>query len=288
MKNETKNTYEARINKTLDYIQKHLHDDISLDVLAKVSFFSPYHFHRIFSGMVGETLGEYIRRLRLERAAIDISQTSRKITDIAFDAGYETVESFGRAFSSKFKVTPNAYRKQRIKTNSEKFKRFNKNINIGDSIMEEVKIIQQQALKVAYVRNIGPYITCEKAWNTLCSWACPKGLFSPSTKILGLCYDDPDVTPADKIRYDACITIEEDIKTEGEIKIQEIPEGEYACVTHTGPYTELKDIYIQLCGKWLPASGREMKHAPSMEIYLNDPKSTPPKDLKTQILLPLK
>lgn len=288
MKTDTIKTYEERITLVLNYIQDHLYEDINLDTLASISYFSPYHFHRIFKGMVGETVGEYTRRLKLERAAIDLSQTSKRVTDIAFEANYETVESFSRAFAGQFKLTPNLFRKERMKFNEHKAQLFHNKILKGEKNMLDVKIIKKETQKVAYVRHIGPYTSCEKAWKTLCEWACPKGLFGPNTQTIGLCYDDPEVTPADKIRYDACITIEQDIDTEGEIKVQEIPEGEYATVIHTGPCSELKDTYSELCGQWLPASGREMKHAPSIEIYLSDFHKTPPEKQQTQIMLPLK
>lgn len=288
MKSETKKTYAERINKVLNYIQNHLTEDINIEILSNIAHFSPYHFHRIFRGMVGETVGQYTKRLRLERAAIDISQTSRRITDIAFEANYETLESFCRAFTNQFKLTPKAYRKERIKTIDSKLKIFNTNISKGDISMLDVKIIKMEVKKVIYVRHIGPYTKCEKAWKTLCEWACPKNLFTPKTQMIGLCYDDPDITPEEKIRYDACITIDKDIEVAGEIKLQEIPAGNYASVIHTGPYTELKDTYIHLYGKWLPQSGKEIRHAPSMEIYLNDPHTTKPSDLETQILLPIR
>lgn len=291
MKDQTKATYQERILKVLLYIQEHLYDEISLEQLAFIACFSPYHFHRIFSGIVGETLAEHVRRLRLERAAGILVQTQRSITDIGFEAGYENTESFIRAFGERFGTSPSDYRKS--KTNSK-----NKN-NIKDAhkiygmkegkggTIVDVKIKRLESRKVVFVRHIGPYNQCGAAWQKLCSWAGPKRLIGFTAKFIGLSYDDPEVTPTEKIRYDACITVKKDVQPEGEIGVQDIPAGDYAVTIHKGPLEKLSETYIQLCGKWLPQSGRELKNAPSVEIYLTNPQRTKPQKMKVEIQLPL-
>ncbi len=91
---------------------------------------------------------------------------------------------------------------------------------------------------MAFVRHTGPYNECGAAWEKLCSWAEAKGLFGPNTQLLGLCYDDPEVTPPEKIRYDACLTIDTDVRPEGEVGVQEIPGGRYAVTLHQGAFGE--------------------------------------------------
>lgn len=153
--------------------------------------------------------------------------------------------------------------------------------------MLEVKIEKLEAQKVAFVRHVGPYNECEHAWGKLCSWAGPKGLLTSETKYLGLCYDDPEVTPKDKIRYDACITVGANVEPENYVDIQEVEAGEYAVTLHKGPFEKLAQTYAELFGKWLANSGREAKHAPSIELYLNDPKTTSPEKLEILIQIPL-
>ena len=106
--------------------------------------------------------------------------------------------------------------------------------------------------------------------------------------MLGISHDDPDVTPADKLRYDACITVDGSFETEGEIGSQEVAGGEYAIITHKGPYDGLKETYRAIFGEWLPSSGREPRDIPCFEMYMNDPKDTPPEKLVTEIYIPLK
>lgn len=102
-----------------------------------------------------------------------------------------------------------------------------------------------------------------------------------------ICHDDPEVTPPDKIRYDACIPVGNTFEATGHVGVQGIAGGEYAVYTHRGPYSQLGESYAKLCGQWLPASGREPGSTPCFEIYRNSPQNTPPDQLITDIYLPL-
>ena len=151
----------------------------------------------------------------------------------------------------------------------------------------DVRIEKIEPIRVASVRHVGPYDDCDPAWQTLCTWAGPRGLFGPKTTVIGICYDDPEVTPPEKLRYDASIIVDDTVEPEGEVNIQVIPGGDYAVVTHKGPYTKLAETYSQLLGEWAPQSGRVVKDAPSFDIYRNAPDKTPPEELITDIYVPL-
>ena len=151
----------------------------------------------------------------------------------------------------------------------------------------DVRIEKIEPMKVAFVRNIGPYEECEVAWKKLCDWAGPRGLFGPKTDMLGISYDNPEVTPPEKIRYDACISVDDTVQPEGEVGIQEIRGGEYAVTTHKGPYGKLAETYSRLFGEWASQSGRVLSSGPCLEFYRNDPGRTPPEELITDIYVPL-
>lgn len=288
MRDATKENYHERILKVLLYIQNHLYEPMNIEDLAAVAYFSPYHFHRVFRGMVGETLAEHVRRLRLERAAGVLVRTERSVTDLAFEAGYENVESFTRAFAERFGQNPSEYRKNKtqipVTAETDYTVLFKPN---GDLIMLQAEIKDIPARKVAFVRHVGPYAKCGAAWETLCKWAGPKWLLGPKTQFIGLSYDDPEITPPEKIRYDACITLKKDVAAAGQVGVQEIAGGTYAVTLHVGPLEKLTQTYAQFCGQWLPQSGYELKNAPSVEIYLDNPDKTPPEKLRVEIQLPL-
>jgi AraC family transcriptional regulator len=138
------------------------------------------------------------------------------------------------------------------------------------------------------MRHVGPYGDVGATWDKLLTLLGKEGLLGGGSLFLGICHDDPEVTPQDKIRYDACASVDETFVPAGEIAVQVIPGGEYAVTTHFGPYQKLGETYTQLLGQWLPRSGRELRATPCFEIYLNDPQSTDPEDLLTDIYAPLK
>ena len=91
--------YSARINRVIDYIEENISHSLSLTELSNVAHFSPFHFHRIFSGMVGETLNTFIQRIRLEKAATKLILNPKKaVTEIALECGFSSSPSFARAF----------------------------------------------------------------------------------------------------------------------------------------------------------------------------------------------
>src|SRR5205085_7515802 len=99
------------------------------------------------------------------------------------------------------------------------------------------------------------------------------------TLVLGVCWDDPEVCPEDKLRFDCCVTVAEGVTGEGEIGTQTIAGGEYAMVTHCGPYAGLEEAYRYLFGTWLPESGREPSDAPPFEVYHRASCETPAEEL---------
>lgn len=150
----------------------------------------------------------------------------------------------------------------------------------------EIKTIEP--MRVAFMRHVGPYSEVSVTWDKLCTWMGKEGLLGGGAVLLGICHDDPEVTPPEKIRYDACVTVDQDFAPTGEIGVQVVAGGEYAVTTHFGPYNKLGETYSNIMGQWLPRSGRELGATPCFEIYLNDPQSTEPEDLLTDIYVPLK
>ncbi len=297
MKDQTRQSYRERILRVLVYIQTHLDEALELDTLATVAHFSPYHFHRIFRGMVGESVLQHIRRLRLERAAMRLTLSESPVTRVAFEAGYETHEAFTRAFRDHFDASPTEYRQTRRAAmlrpspsgvHYEESGRVDEFQCAAWEVSEmTVRIQSVPETRVLFLRHVGPYMAVGDAWSRLCGWAGPRGLLGPQTVMIGVCHDAPGVTDPDKIRYDACITVGPAATPEGNIGEQTVGGGEYAVYQHVGPYETLGYSYSRLCGGWLPGSGRELRASPPLEFYRNSPMNTTPDKLITDIYLPL-
>jgi len=104
--------YKTRINRVFEYIDQNLESNLSLKSVSEVAFFSPFHFHRIFKFITGETLNEYITRKRIEKSALDLLHKNITSTEIAHSYGFSDNSSFSRAFKKYFKVSPTEFKKQ--------------------------------------------------------------------------------------------------------------------------------------------------------------------------------
>lgn len=110
MSNETRNNYINRIIVVINFIEKNLEQELSLKCLSKMACFSPFHFHRSFLAITGETLNAFITRKRIEKiAALLLTGTRDHLTDLAFKYGFNSANSFSRAFKKFYGVTPTAF-----------------------------------------------------------------------------------------------------------------------------------------------------------------------------------
>ena len=254
--------YRSRINRVIDYIEANIARELSLKELAGVAHFSPYHFHRIFGAMVGETLNGFIKRIRLEKAATKLVTNPKKsITEIAFECGFSSSSVFARAFKDSFGMSASHWRgggharySKGGKTEgkeSQALSNLEQDFDVepfytqditklewrvkmkNKDIQANVEVKDMPEMHVAYVRHIGPYKGDQELFaglfNKLMAWAGPRGLLRfPETKVLSVYYDDPEVTDESRLRVDACITVPADTKVEGEIGKSTIPAGKYA------------------------------------------------------------
>jgi AraC family transcriptional regulator len=276
-------TYRQRILAVQRFIQEHLDEELSLERLARVAHFSPYHFHRIFKALVGEGVYEHVRRLRLETAAQALRSSDRSVLRIALDSGYGTHEAFTRAFRQQFGVSPTRFRNGRQPTSRKK----ETQPMTALASTPAVSIEQVPSRRVAFLRHLGPYKEVGPTFDRLLGWARPRGLMRPGTDVLSISHDDPEVTPADKIRCDCCITVGESFQPQDDVGVQTIEGGEYAIVHHRGPSSDLHDVMRWLFGVWLPSSGREPRHAPLYSICNDNPETMPPEQFRIDIYVPL-
>lgn len=288
--------YKASMRTVLNHIQARLDETLTLDELAALASLSPYHFHRVFRGMLGEPLAAHVRRLRLERAAHQLKSTDRQVIEVGLDAGYDSHEAFTRAFKAAYGMNPSAFRKSRgtmtLLPNPagvhyrptaplRDFRTLNRRLNM------KVEKQDLPPLRVAFVRHTGPYAQCGDAWNLLCSWMGKEGYLGAGCRFIGVSYDDPEVTPPEQIRYDACIVVDDDFVAPAEvgIQVQTLPGGAYACTTHHGPYEKFNDTYSRLMGQEIPRLGWKLRDEPCLEFYLNSPEDTPPAELLTDVFV---
>jgi AraC family transcriptional regulator len=317
--------YIARINRVIDHIDRHLDADLTLAGLADVACFSRFHFHRIFSALVGETVGDYLKRVRLQNAAMRLVNNPREsVTDIALACGFSSPSVFARAFKERFGVSASAWRAAggrpptaRIRHDGQRnggaLDRNDRRAdrNPGDAENGEgfhprdypdgtrrnemavqavsIEVQDLPELHVAYVRHIGPYHQIGQAFGRLMRWAGPRGLLKfPETRSLAVYRDSPDVTDERKLRSDACITVPEGTKVDGEVGLMTIPGGTFVVGRYEIGADQFGQAWDALMGGWLPDSGYQPDDRMCYEVYLNDPDQHPQKKFIIDICEPIK
>jgi AraC family transcriptional regulator len=264
--------YAARVERVHAYLAEHLDGDIDLDRLADVACFSPFHFHRIYHALLGETVAESVRRLRLHRAALDLLAHRLPIAQIAARAGYGSQAAFTRAFGVAYGTPPAAYRAG----------------SAAGYAAAAVDIRTCAAVDVMARRHVGDYATIGTTFELLNATAIGRGWVTEPSRYFGLYYCDPAATPAAALRSDACVSAPPGpTADDDDLRRVTIEGGRYAVLLHVGPYAELHRAYTWLYREWLPASGEDPADRPCVEEYLNNPRQVPASELRTEIWLPL-
>jgi AraC family transcriptional regulator len=292
--------YIARINKVIDYIENNLEKNFTLDELARVANFSKFHFHRIFYSFIGETLFQFIQRIRLERSAIAlVIYPHKSVTEIAMDSGFSSSSAFARRFKDHFKMSATAWRRQKIwhesnlgqsKSNTgQQLRNLEKEIPRSSIYIDytkqsqtwrismnntertvEVKELPEQT--VAYVRHIGPYkgdaALFGRLSEKLFTWAGPRDLLDfPETQYLIMYHDAPELTEESKLRTSVCITVPENTVVDGEIGKMKVSGGKYAMARFELMPHEYEEAWKWVYGVWLPKSGFMPADGPPFELY---------------------
>ncbi|TRX72270.1 GyrI-like domain-containing protein [Carboxylicivirga sp. M1479] len=288
--------YHSRINQTLDYIEKNLEKQFTLDELASIAAFSKYHFHRIFMGVINETPFQFITRLRLERAATMLVMNPQlQIGDVFVACGFSDISIFSRNFKQHFGQSPSQWRKEMIqKSNLSQVKSNPKKIQQELSVYfcshtkslkwmtnmelnKSIEVKNMPSMTVAYVRHIGPYKGDEELfrglWHKMMTWAGAKGLLAqPNFQSLAVYHDDPNITDDMKLRTSICITIPEDAKVDGEIGKMVVEGGSYVVARFEVEAHEFAEAWNWMYASWFPKSGYQPDDKPCFELYSEEPK----------------
>ena len=282
--------YQTRIERVLQYIENNLDKPLSLQEIAAVSHFSQYHFHRIFRGLMGETLNDYIARRRLERAINMLAfNPNMTITDIAMANGFSSSANFAKAVKLHFGYTPSEIRNpDKIKDSKigKIYSKYGKDfdpVNLYPYRMNEEAIDEATLTTAVAIRDVaaqsvvvlsspGGYKpqSMYATWNKLIQWAVGQGIEKSVQQRFAFCYDNPAVTPIDKCRYEAAIPIDPSIPIIRPFSRSKISEGIYAVLYFKGSPEEASQAHLSLYTSWLPNSGFEPAPFPMLEHYLND------------------
>ena len=252
------------VNQSIDYIMRHLDEEISIEDVADHCYFSKYYFSRVFKEKTGESIYAFIKRLKMEQSAVRLKiEKDKSITDIGSDYGYSP-SNYCSAFKKHHNISPAKFRKDMNTTciphpfyqdklaRFQSFEEYNKHILIQE--LDDFKVI--------YERHIGNYIELGKNWYDFTEKY--KEYLNEETLLIEKSYHDPSITNVDKCLYDICMTVDKNCSLDNVTTIQG---GKFAVYRFNGL---IQDIFVAFQGIfniWLTYSGYEMDERYGLDIY---------------------
>jgi len=294
---ETKKEYLKRINFILDYIENNLDAELSLKILSEKSYYSPYHFHRVFLTIVNERLNEYITRKRLERiASILLVKPNSTLKNLAHKYGFNTDNSFSRSFKKYYGVSPTEFKSKGkiiiskigiVPFSSEKYICSIEKTKQWMDMNSQITIKELSEIKLASISHIGEFKKAETMFQKLMEWGHSKKVLNPSHfKAVTVYHDNPNITHGTKIRFSAGVTISKDINPDGEIRQLNLRKG-----IHIVGHFEIKTDEISYAWKsmciWVIENGYEFRDGDYFETYHNDHTTHPEKKFIIDICIPI-
>lgn len=285
--------YINRINKVLSFIDHNLDADLSLQTIANIAFYSPFHLHRLFKAITNETLNSYIIRKRIERTAMMlIHNKESSIAEIADKYGFKNDSTFSRTFKKIYGQSPTEFRKSN-QGNFSKISKVNSNNGKKSFITEEylcniinlkhwinmnakIEINEMPKMNLAYVTQIGVN-GIEDAFQRIIKWATPKELLSKkNTHVCRVFHDSFKVTDADKVRMSIGIITDQEITVDGEVGLTTIEKGKNIVGRFVIEPIEFEKSWDSLF-IWMNENGYKKSDRYPFEMYRNNMNEHPEK-----------
>ena len=285
--------YLTRFGKVFDYIHTHLDEDLSLDRLSEIAAFSKFHFQRQFSHLFGMSVHCYVQLCRFKRATFQLAfRPQQSVTDIALNNGYETPESFARAFKKISGDSPSFFRRQPSWTSwhshYQAFNELRKNHMPSSIPHPPVQIIRSTDIKFAVMEHRGDPQLLGNTIRRFIAWRKKNHLPPKVSATFNLLYEHPDEIAPELFHLDLCAAIPLALKTNTDgITEKTIPAGRCAVLRHIGLEDHLDASIRYLYAEWLPQSGEQLRDFPlylQRVIFFPD---VPEREAVTDIFLPL-
>jgi AraC family transcriptional regulator len=281
--------YAERMHRVLAHIDEHIDQPLDLPRLAQVAHFSAFHFHRLFAAWMGETLGDYLRRRRLEVAAMRmIAQPRLPVLGVALSVGWGSGEAFARAFKTRFGCSPSQWRglshqqsnpDQALRNPGQAPRPANEDDAVSSQPSLEtpmnVQLIDRQPVRIAYRRHVGPYgAPIHAFWmNEVAPWMQTHQLHARPR--YGISHDDPSITDPAQCRYDAAVEVDAAFAPGAGAFATTLPGGRYASMPFFGTSLEIGGAWQALLRDWLAGSGLQLDARPCFEYYAPDARYEP-------------
>ena len=274
--------YQARIRTVIEYIHNNPGESLTSDRLADVAHLSPYHWHRIYKAITGESAAATVKRCRMHNAAAALLRTDSSLVNIGASVGYPEIHSFTRTFKQFYGISPGRFRD----TQSEVL--LTEDLQETTAVKTQtVDIKHKPAVRLLGAWHLGDFMTIGVTFESVVAQCSVAGIMPQNPQMKGLYLADPDCTDEPELRSFAGIVMSPEVEVPHGLEVYEYPAGKFAVLTHQGPYVLLDQGYEWLYYKWLPSADASVRDQPCSEIYLNSPLDTAQTDLLTEICLPI-
>lgn len=284
--------YLARFQKVLDYIDRHLHEDLTVARLSDVAAFSKYHFLRQFSDLFGVGVYKYVQFRRLKRASYQLAfRDDLPVTEIALDSGYDNLESFTRSFKKSAGQTPSDFRRQPQWTpwhdTHEPLAALRTRYMQPKTDTRDVRLMDFPETLVAALEHRGDPNRIGDSIRSFIAWRKQHHLHPSRHATFNIFYDDPYQVAPEDYRIDLCVAVDRDIPGDG-IVHKIIPAGRCALLRHIGSDDHLHASIAYLYSEWLPQSGEEPRDFPLFAQRVTFFPDVPEHEAVVDVFLPLR
>jgi AraC family transcriptional regulator len=291
MKTSTRNAYAQRIDRVVERLQQAVAQGgevPDLAELATVAHLSPFHFHRVWRALTGESVGGTVARLRLLRALHLLADPQAVVGEVASAAGYATAQAFARAFRDATGASPSELRGQseRILATIARLEKPPRD-EVATQAALQVEVVSVEPFEVVALRNRGAFADLDQAYGRLFVWAAEAGLVECIIGLHGVpLADHRDVPPAD-LEFDCSIRLSAIADPPSPLRLARLGGGDYARLRHVGSFVALEGLVDRVLAEWLPISGYALRDAPIHYNYHDDPEVVPEALLRTDIFVPV-
>lgn len=279
-----------RVNRVIDFVRKSGAEPLTLDHMADIACLSRYHFARVFAAHCRETPVEFLTRMRLENSVSDlVSNTGQPITSIALEAGFSGSQAFSHAFRRRYGIGPKRFRDANRgcvidfpENQWALYPMLASNPPVANQALATWAVTTRSMsdMRLAYIRHIGPYFNMRDETQItmgisdtierLVQWAKARGVWQKDAQVLGICPNNPSVTPPRYCQYDVCIMVDETVLEDDVVSIQHMPAATIAALELSGDSAALMQAWRWLISRWAPENGFRASRQTPFEIYQTD------------------
>lgn len=272
-----------RVNAALDLLEKKLEEPLDLVEIANAANSSPFHFQRMFHMLTGMTVAEYVRKRRLTLAAHELASSGAKVIDVALKYGYDSPESFSKAYQKIHGITPSQTRRSGAQLKA--FPRISIEITRKGEQEVAYRIEEKESFEVIGKKAS---LVCEKD-SRLPFWRkCGQdgtigklAEIGADGRILGITMD----LRGDRFTYMIAARADRDVHAAHLARVT-IPAATWAIFTSVGPLPgAIQDVFNQIYQEWFPATGYEHSGSPEIEVYF--PGNGAAEDYRCEVWIPV-